>query len=376
MTEPAKRDLSPASASIDTYVRQLERQLRQGGHADARFVEEVREHLIDAVNDGLGRGLPLEDAEREAFERFGPPETVAAHAIPWRHPMINRFVTVTRDVVWPRRWWILAPTVVTAILTSVLSYYFLPTRYRSESIIDIVSQQPVPAPLQPPAADQSRARFQTISRTVLSPSRLEWIIKDFGLYGAEQAQAPISDAVLQMRRDIAVEFLAGDALTDNAVGGFKVSFESSNPKLALKITERLASLFVEENLRQREGQADGMTQFLDTEIADVRRRLIELETSLEDLRTRTRGGQVSQADQLPYDVLRERYKSLLIRREEYRSVANQERRERGEQFRVAAAARLPERPLGPSRLSVNLAGALTGLGFGLAVVGIKGRRRD
>ena len=41
------------------------------------------------------------------------------------------------------------------------------------------------------------------------------------------------------------------------MGGFKVSFESSNPKLALKITERLASLFVEENLRQREGQADG-----------------------------------------------------------------------------------------------------------------------
>ena len=62
--------------------------------------------------------------------------------------MINRFVTLTRDVVWPRRWWILTPTVVTAILTSVLSYYFLPTRYRSESIIDIVSPQPAPAPLQ------------------------------------------------------------------------------------------------------------------------------------------------------------------------------------------------------------------------------------
>ena len=75
-------------------------------------------------------------------------------------------------------------------------------------------------------------------------------------------------------------------------------------------------------------------------------------------------------------MLRERYKALLIRREEYRSVANQERRERGEQFKVAAAARLPERPLGPSRLSVNLAGALMGLGFGLAVVGVKGRRRD
>ena len=233
-------------------------------------MEEVREHLIDAVDDGLGRGLSADDAEREAFERFGPPEAIAAHLIPGRHPMINRFVTLTRDVVWPHRWWILTPTVVTAILTSVLSYYYLPTRYRSESIIEIVSPQPVPAPLQSPAADQARARFQTISQTILNRSRLEWIIKDFGLYGAEQAQVPISNAVLQMRRDIAVEFLAGDARTENAVGGFKVSFESSNPTLALKITERLASLFVEENLRQREGQATGITQFLDAEIADVR----------------------------------------------------------------------------------------------------------
>ena len=373
MTDHAGRDVGRASGSIDAYLRQLERELRQGGYADARVMEEVREHLVDAVDDGLGRGLSAEDAEREAFERFGPPEAIAAHLIPGRHPMINRFVTLTRDVVWPHRWWVLTPTVVTAILTSVLSYYYLPTRYRSESIIEIVSPQPVPAPLQSPAADQARARFQTISQTILNRSRLEWIIKDFGLYGSEQAQVPISNAVLQMRRDIAVEFLAGDARTENTVGGFKVSFESSNPTLALKITERLASLFVEENLRQREGQATGATQFLDAEIADLRRRLIELETSVEELRARNGRGQVSQADLIPYEVLRDRYKTLLIRREEYRSVANQERRELGEQFKVAEAARLPERPLGPSRLGVTVTGALMGLGVGLVVVGVKRR---
>ena len=110
-------------------------------------------------------------------------------------------------------------------------------------------------------------------------------------------------------------------------------------------------------------------------MADLRRRLIELETSLEDLRARNRGGQVSQADLLPYEVLRERYRTLLVRREEYRSVANQERRELGEQFKVAEAARLPERPLGPSRLGVNVTGALMGLGVGLVVVGVKRRTR-
>ena len=195
------------------------------------------------------------------------------------------------------------------------------------------------------------------------------------MYGAEQAQVPISNAVLQMRRDIAVEFLAGDARTENAVGGFKVSFESSNPTLALKITERLASLFVEENLRQREGQATGPTQFLDAEIADLRRRLIELETSARGTAgaERPRAGIAGRSD-----PLRGAARSLQDAPDSargYRSVANQERRELGEQFKVAEAARLPERPLGPSRLGVNVTGALMGLGVGLVVVGVKRRTR-
>ena len=159
------------------------------------------------------------------------------------------------------------------------------------------------------------------------------------------------------------------------LAGLNVSFQSADPKLAMRITERLAALFLEENLRDREMQAVGESQFLDAELADVRRRLIELETSLEALRAQSRGGQVSQADLLPYEVLRERYRALLVRREEYRSASNLERRELGEQFRVAAAARLPERPVGPSRLGVNITGALMGLGIGLAVVGVKRRTR-
>lgn len=376
MTDHAGRDVSRASGSIDAYLRQLERELRQGGYADARVMEEVREHLIDAVDDGLSRGLSAEDAEREAFERFGPPEAIAAHLIPGRHPMINRLVTLTRDVVWPHRWWILTPTVVTAILTSVLSYYYLPTRYRSETVIHILApRMPAWAVAPSAAADRSRARVEFISQSILSSSRLESIIRDFGLYGAGRSSAPSADQILMMQRDIAVNLVPTPRPAEAVLAGLNVSFQSADPKLAMRITERLAALFLEENLRDREMQTVGESQFLDAELADVRRRLIELETSLEALRAQSRGAQVSQADLLPYEVLRERYRALLVRREEYRSASNLERRELGEQFRVAAAARLPERPVGPSRLGVNITGALMGLGIGLAVVGVKRRTR-
>ena len=63
---------------VDAYLSRLQRELRRLGIEDARIVEEAREHLLDAVEDGRQRGLSIDDAEREAFERFGAPEAVAA----------------------------------------------------------------------------------------------------------------------------------------------------------------------------------------------------------------------------------------------------------------------------------------------------------
>jgi hypothetical protein len=61
------------------------------------MVDEAREHLFDAVEDGLQRGLSIEAAESEALVRFGPPEMVAAHFATKRHHMSNwLFFILTR----------------------------------------------------------------------------------------------------------------------------------------------------------------------------------------------------------------------------------------------------------------------------------------
>jgi uncharacterized protein involved in exopolysaccharide biosynthesis len=55
------------------------------------------------------------------------------------------------------------------------------------------------------------------------------------------------------------------------------------------VTERLASLFIEENLRDREVLAEGTNQFLEAQLEDARRRLIENEKRLEDYRSQHSG---------------------------------------------------------------------------------------
>ncbi|MGH9162112.1 MAG: permease prefix domain 1-containing protein [Vicinamibacteraceae bacterium] len=65
------------SAWLEAYLHRLEHELRKRGLLDARIVQEARDHLVDAIEDGLRHGLSIDAAEREAFARFGLPEAVA-----------------------------------------------------------------------------------------------------------------------------------------------------------------------------------------------------------------------------------------------------------------------------------------------------------
>ena len=230
--------------SVDDYLTRLERALRQRGGEDARIIDEAREHLVDAMEDARQRGLSVDDAVREAFERFGAPEVVAAHAVPDGELVMRRIVSVV-GTVWHRRWWILAPTVLTALMTSVASYYFLPPRYRSEATIQIVSARVTAEYVRPTVTDTAGTRFEQTRQNVLSQTRLERIIRDLGLYKGELERAAVSDVIGMMRGDITIDPLTSDPQRDD-VAGFSVSFEAADPKVAQRVTQRLSSLVIEE----------------------------------------------------------------------------------------------------------------------------------
>src|SRR5205814_1809454 len=109
-----------------------------------------------------------------------------------------------------------------------------------------------------------------------SRTRLESVIQDFNLYPAARRTAIMEDVVERMRNDIDVQVVKGDA--------FRVGFTSDDPRTAMRVAERLASLFIEQNLRDRELLAEGTNQFLEAQVEDARRRLIEDEKKLEQYR--------------------------------------------------------------------------------------------
>jgi hypothetical protein len=71
-----------------------------------------------------------------------------------------------------------------------------------------------------------------------------------------------------------------------------------------------------------------------------------------------------------YATVQESYTSLLRKSEESQMAVNLERRQIGEQFRIIDGARLPERPVSPNRVRINLMGILGGLAFGVGLVAL------
>ena len=225
-----------SSAPLDAYLRALASALHERGHAAARIVAEAREHLADAVEDGLRRGLTREDAEREAVERFGPPDLIAAQAPPVRSRTMSRLSAALDTIVGNWRW-MTGATAVAGVLAGAVSYYVMPAFYRSESMIAVIPQPRVPAPSTLDSVRDSQERMRAITTTILSDARLDSSLKDFGL-GTPQ----------QMRRNISVEITPEQPDTGDAIAAFKVAFQSPDPRLSQRVTERLTSLFIMENL--------------------------------------------------------------------------------------------------------------------------------
>lgn len=184
-----------------------------------------------------------------------------------------------------RRWWLLLPACVVTLAT-VFVLTQLPKMYRSETLI-LVEDQKVPEHyVVPNIATKLPNRLQTMTQQILSRTRLLRIVDEFGLYAKGRQKLAPEKLVELMRRDIEIELVGQGG---NEVNAFRVSFIAPDPHLAQQVTSRLTSLFIEENLRVREQQSLGTTQFLKAQLKEARTELQELEKRMGEFKTRYLG---------------------------------------------------------------------------------------
>jgi polysaccharide chain length determinant protein (PEP-CTERM system associated) len=190
-------------------------------------------------------------------------------------------------IVQRRKWLIAIPAVLVAMIATLVIHY-LPNRYHSESLILVVPQRVPESYVRTAVTTRIDERLQAISQQILSRTRLERLIQEFNLYADRRKVDLMEDIVERMRKDIDVDIVKGDA--------FRVGFTADDPRVAMRVTERLASFFIDENLRDRETLAENTNQFLESQLEEARRKLVENEKQLEDYRRKHDGQLPTQLD--------------------------------------------------------------------------------
>lgn len=196
------------------------------------------------------------------------------------------------DMVMRRRWIILVPLCL-SLIVGIYLVHVLPRVYEAKTLILIESQRVPQDYVKSIVTEDTAQRINTISQQILSTSNLEKIINDFRLFGSsEDTKLFLEDKVANLRKRISVDVMGNRRETE----AFTISFKGQDPEKVMKVANGLASSFIDKNLKERESQAEGTSQFLDSELETMRKRLEGVEEAIKNYRERNMGELPEQLD--------------------------------------------------------------------------------
>jgi polysaccharide chain length determinant protein (PEP-CTERM system associated) len=182
------------------------------------------------------------------------------------------------------RWWLIVLTFLVCTMITFIVVSRLPDIYMSETLI-LVDPQKVPdSYVRATVSGDVRNRLNTLEQQILSSTRLQKIIDSLKLYTEERRTMAREEIIAKMRKDITISMVADFSRQESTLQAFKISYSGRQPTLVARVVSELAGLFIEENLKAREQQAMGTTEFLESQLVDTRKALEAQEAKLRDFR--------------------------------------------------------------------------------------------
>jgi len=180
-------------------------------------------------------------------------------------------------MLWKRKvavvvWWLAVTAIAAGYVTT------LNPIYSAEALVLVDSQKIPEKFVASTVSTDVQDRLATISQQILSSTLLKKIIDDYDLYKEERKTHVQEEVLDMMRRDISIKLERG--WTGNRPGAFRIAYQGSDPALVAQVANRVANLFIEENLKTREVQAEGTSEFIDTQMGEARKRLDDLEAAV------------------------------------------------------------------------------------------------
>lgn len=198
-------------------------------------------------------------------------------------------------VAFRRRRKLIVFTSLGLLAVSLTLAFLWPPTYKSTATI-LIEEQEIPSDLvRSTITSYADQRIETIKQQVMSRTTLWKVVDQFGLYHDQRKNSPAEEIVKQFIKDIEVEVISADVVdkrtqhATKATIAFTVAYQNRSPELAQKVANELTSLFLGENLKSRERQAQEATSFLQQEAENLERHINDIDEKIAKFKRRANG---------------------------------------------------------------------------------------
>jgi len=198
-------------------------------------------------------------------------------------------------MLWKKRWIALAVFAALAVVSSIVVLE-LPAVYLAEATVLVDSQKIPERYVSSTVNTDVGDRLATINQQIMSTDRLLKIIDKFNLYSDLKKTGTQEEVIEKMRKDISINLIKG--WSGGRPGAFKIGYEGPEASVVASVANQLANLYVEENLKTRETQAEGTADFIDSQVEQAKRKLDELEKQVSEFKSAHTGSLPQQENSL------------------------------------------------------------------------------
>ena len=207
-------------------------------------------------------------------------------------PASNEPASVVMQAYWAmivRRKWLVMSSILACVVVAGALCLLLPKSYRSSTLI-LIENQKIPDDYVKGIGGASiEERLTMIQQQVMSRTLLSQTIEEFKLYEGQVKQDGLESTIEGMRKAIKVETVGTIGARGKSVEAVTISFSHEHPMTAMKVTAKLASLFIEENLKVREQLVTGVSEFLERELHDAQKALETQEQAISQYKSKHMG---------------------------------------------------------------------------------------
>jgi polysaccharide chain length determinant protein (PEP-CTERM system associated) len=177
-----------------------------------------------------------------------------------------------------RRRWLLVSCALIFPAIAVVATRFLPPKYMSQTLVLIEEPKVSDAIVKPVVDSRLDSRLASMKEQILSRSRVQPIIERYHLY--ETSHMTMDGRLDQTRKSIDIKPIRSEITKNGGLPGFFITFTNSDAHTAQLVCGEITTLFLNENLRRREANVEGTTDFLKGQVGDAKRNLDEQDAKL------------------------------------------------------------------------------------------------